>query len=87
VGRCGDNISLVDRDDNILRQTAGRFEDRQQIYQELWRLPEIDSYRVQVCTFTARGKYAGSCVRVDQSLIITGDSDLLPLRVVEDDTL
>jgi glutathionylspermidine amidase/synthetase len=87
VGRCGDNISLVDRDDNILRQTAGRFEDRKQIYQELWRLPEIDSYRVQVCTFTARGKYAGSCVRVDQSLIITGDSDLLPLRVVEDDTL
>ncbi len=87
VGRCGDNVSLVDRHDNLLGETAGRFEDRDQIYQELWRLPEVDGYRVQVSTFTARGKYAGSCVRADRSLIITGESDLRPLRVVEDKAL
>jgi len=87
VGRCGDNVALVDRHDKLLGETAGRFQDRDQIYQELWRLPEIDGYRVQVSTFTARGRYAGSCARVDRSLIITGDSDVLPLRVVADEAM
>ena len=37
--------------------------------------------------YVAQGKYAGSCVRVDQSLVITSHSDLLPLRIVEDENL
>lgn len=87
AGRCGLNISLVDRHDNLLNETDGRFGQQEQIYQELWRLPEIDGYRVQVCAFSVGGSYGGSCVRVDQSLIITTDSDLLPLRVVPDKAL
>ncbi|WP_228730320.1 bifunctional glutathionylspermidine amidase/synthase [Shewanella yunxiaonensis] len=87
AGRCGDNISLVDKHEQQLGQTEGRFAHQQQIYQELWRLPKIDGYRVQVCTFAVGGSYGGSCVRVDDSLIITTDSDLLPLRVVPDDEL
>ncbi len=87
AGRCGLNISLFDRNDNLLKETAGRFEDQDQVYQELWKLPAIDGYRTQVCTFTVQGKYAGSCLRVDKSLVITSKSDVLPLRVVEDDTL
>lgn len=84
AGRCGDNISLVDKNQQQLVQTEGRFAHQNNIYQELWRLPQIDGYRVQVCTFAVGGSYGGSCVRVDDSLIITTDSDVLPLRVVED---
>lgn len=87
AGRCGFNISLFDKHENLLKETSGRFDTQDHVYQELWKLPEIDGYRTQVCTFAVRGKYAGSCVRVDRSLIITRDSELLPLRVVEDNTL
>ncbi len=87
AGRSGFNISLFDKNDNLLKGTGGGFDSQDQIYQELWKLPEIDGYKTQVCTFAVRGRYAGSCVRVDKSLIITRDSELLPLRVVDDDVL
>lgn len=87
AGRCGLNISLIDRHDTVLRETDGRFEEQDQVYQLLWKLPEIEGYRTQVCTFTALGKFAGACVRVDRSLIITQGSDVLPLRVVDDDLM
>jgi glutathionylspermidine amidase/synthetase len=87
VGRCGSNISLIDKNDNLLKETAGQFDDRDQMYQELWKLPVIDGYRTQVCTFTTMGKFAGSCVRVDKSLVITQKSDVFPLRVVDDEDL
>ncbi len=87
AGRCGLNISMFDKHDNLLKETSGKFEQQDQVYQELWKLPDIDGYRTQLCTFSAQGKYAGSCVRVDQSLVITSHSDLLPLRIVEDENL
>ena len=65
-------------------ETEGRFDDRAQIYQAFFELPRIDGLNVQVCTFSVDGVYAGACVRVDPSLVITTDSDLLPLRVVPD---
>jgi len=85
AGRCGYNISLFDRNDQLLKETSGSFDRQDQIYQELWKLPEVDGYRAQICTFAVRGRYAGSCVRVDKSLIITGGSELRPLRVVADE--
>jgi len=87
AGRCGANITLFDRHDRMLGETDGRFEQQEQVYQELWKLPEIEGYRTQVCCFTVQGRYAGGCVRVDPSLIITVDSDLLPLRIVDDNAL
>ena len=87
AGRCGLNISLFDKNNNLLKETTGRFEAQEQVYQELWKLPEIDGYRTQICTFSVQGKFTGSFTRVDQSLVITYDSDLLPLRVVEDESL
>lgn len=87
AGRCGLNIALIDKHENVLNETAGRFGEQDSVFQALWRLPEVARYRVQICTFTARGKYAGSCARVDKSLIITTGSDLMPLRVVDDETL
>lgn len=87
AGRCGDNISLFDKNETLLKETEGRFNHQEQIYQELWKLPNIDGYRTQACTFSVAGKYGGACVRVDKSLIITTASDLLPLRVVADEGL
>ncbi len=84
VGRCGHNISIFDSGDTLLTETAGNFEARDQIYQALFPLPEINGLNVQLCTFTAAGTYAGSCVRVDPSSIITVDSDILPLRIISD---
>jgi glutathionylspermidine amidase/synthetase len=84
VGRCGHNITICDADDNTVSETAGKFDERDQIYQEMFRLPKIDGQNVQLCTFTAAGTYAGACVRVDPSPIITTNSDILPLRIIPD---
>ncbi len=84
AGRCGHNISIVNRRAEVLTETAGQFEHQDTIYQELFALPEIDGLRVQLCAFTAGGSYAGACARVDSSLIITTDSDLMALRVLSD---
>ena len=85
VGRWGANIAIVDRHEDVVAETAGRFEDQNQIYQELFRLPLVDGHNIQIGTFSAGGTYAGSCVRVDRSMIIGYDSDLLPLRIVPDE--
>ena len=84
AGRCGFNISIVDPNNNVLSETVGQFDNQNQIYQELFKLPNIEGFNAQLCTFTAAGTYAGLCVRTDPSLIITTQSDLLPLRVVAD---
>lgn len=82
AGRCGFNISLYDGEDALMEETAGRFSHQDQIFQALWKLPDIEGYRSQVCTFSVAGHYAGSCLRVDPTLVITKDSDLMTLRVI-----
>ena len=47
-------------------------------------MPCIGKYRVQLSTFTAAGRYAGACVRIDESEIINMESENLALRVVPD---
>lgn len=84
VGRCGHNIALFDHNNALIGETAGAFDDREQIVQELFRLPEIGGVNVQVSTFSVAGHFAGAGVRVDASPIITTHSDLPPLRVVDD---
>lgn len=81
VGRCGANIKIIDEHQNTLAQKSGAFENREQIYQQLFALPKIKDSYVQVCTFTAQGNYAGSGTRVDPSMIIGQDSDCLALQV------
>lgn len=85
AGRCGDNISLFDRDNSLLAGTDGRFDHQNHIYQQLWKLPQVGDYRLQVCSFSVDGVYAGACVRADPSLVITTDSDVIPLRILEDE--
>ncbi|MCB1960708.1 MAG: glutathionylspermidine synthase family protein, partial [Rhodocyclaceae bacterium] len=87
AGRCGANISIFDRHAGLVTETDGRFDDQDQIYQAYFPLPRVDGLNVQVCTFSVDGVYAGACVRVDPALVITTGSDLLPLRVVPDDSL
>ncbi|MDH4107317.1 MAG: bifunctional glutathionylspermidine amidase/synthase [Gammaproteobacteria bacterium] len=87
VGRGGSNISMVDRNARVLAETQGKFEAQQQIYQQLHRLPRLGDYYTQVCTFTAGGRYAGSCARVDESPVIRMESDCIALRIVDDEDL
>ncbi len=87
VGRCGHNISLFDAREGLIGETKGQFDDRDQVYQQLFRLPVIGGLHVQVSTFSAAGAYAGAGVRVDRSPIITTMSDLPALRIVEDKEL
>jgi len=84
VGRGGANISIYDCYENLQTETAGQFEDRDQVYQALFALPVVGDYNVQVSTFTAAGRYAGACIRVDESPVINMQSDNLALRVVKD---
>jgi glutathionylspermidine amidase/synthetase len=84
VGRCGANISLFDGDDRLIEETSGRFDSPNQVFQELFSLPVIDGECVQVCTFSAAGTYAGSCLRIDPSRVITSNSDVVALRVLPD---
>ncbi|MGB5346601.1 MAG: glutathionylspermidine synthase family protein, partial [Woeseia sp.] len=84
VGRGGANISLVDKSQAVIAETSGNFDERDSIYQEIWRLPKIGGFHVQVGTFTAGGSYGGAGVRVDRSVVIGMGSDCLPLRVVPD---
>jgi len=85
VGRGGNNIRIVDRDARLIESTDGQFERHANIFQELSRLPVIDGRHIQVCTFSADGTYAGSTVRVESSLIVNEASDLLALRIVDDE--
>ncbi len=87
VGRCGDNISIVDKRENLLEKTGGKFEDRDQIYQELFPLAQLGERYIQISTFIVAGHYAGACVRTDRSSIIRGKSDIWPLRIVNDASL
>ena len=87
VGRCGANIQLVDQELGIIEATDGKFAQQENIYQALFPLPLVDGYYVQVCTFTAAGKYAGSCLRIDRSMIINKDSDCIALRFVTDEEM
>lgn len=84
VGRRGENISLYDENDEVMEETSGRFDSPYQIFQEFFPLPVLEGNNVQICTFTAGGTYAGSCVRIDPSLVISNDSDIVALRVVSD---
>ncbi len=99
AGRCGANISIIDGSSAVMEATTGRFDRQHQVYQELCPLPRCadesgdesggksGGHNVQVCTFSVDGRYAGACVRVDPALVITDQSNLLALRIVDDEAL
>ncbi len=86
AGRCGHNISIVEAGE-VMASTGGNFNHQDVVFQELCKLPNIEGYNLQLCTFTVAGSYAASCVRADQRNVITRDSDVMPLRVIDDDEL
>ena len=87
VGRCGANIKIFDSTNSLVTETEGKFEDRDQIYQEFFRLPVVDNRYSQLCTFSVGGTYAGACIRLDPQPIVVSNSDIVTLRVVEDEDL
>ena len=84
AGRRGDNVKLIGECKSVLDSKDGRFGKQESIYQQLWCLPKVEDQYVQVCTFTVGGHYGGSCLRSDPSLVIMGNSDMQPLRVLSD---
>ncbi len=87
VGRCGENIKMIDSNNDTLEKTAGRFADQNMVYQTLWPLAQIDNFQLQLCTFVVDGYYSASCVRADANQIIRSESDVVPLRIVPDSFL
>ena len=87
VGRGGANISIYDKNERLRAETGGNFDNRNQIFQALFPLPNVGGFNVQVSTFTAAGRYAASCIRVDESPVITMESENLALRVIKDNDL
>jgi glutathionylspermidine amidase/synthetase len=87
VGRGGANISIFDRHHHLRAETGGDFDNRNQVFQQRFALPKRGRYNVQISTFTAAGRYAGACVRVDESDVINMNSENLALRVVKDKAL
>ena len=85
AGRCGSNVSIRDPAQRVIGATGGRFEHQDQIYQAWWPLPGFDGEYVQICTFSVDGWHAGTCLRADPSPVITGASDVPPLRILADD--
>jgi glutathionylspermidine amidase/synthetase len=57
------------------------------VYQQLFALPKVGGYNTQVSIFTAAGRYAGACVRIDESDVINMESENLALRAVKDEEL
>ena len=84
VGRGGNNIRIFDANERLIEATDGQFENRSQIYQQLFPLPVFGANHAQVCTFTAGGSYAGSCVRVSRNMVVDAASDVIALRLVDD---
>lgn len=84
VGRCGANIKIYNGDNSIVHETVGKFEERDTIFQELFKLSNVNGDNVQVQSFSVSGVFAGAGVRTDPSLIVVSGSDLPSLRVISD---
>ena len=84
AGRCGNNIGLISHEDRVLDETSGKFAEQKNIYQQLWCLPEVAGRYIQLCTFTVGGHYGGVCVRSETGLVIKKESDIDPLRILDD---
>lgn len=84
VGRCGANIRIYSKNDQLCAETDGEFDGRDMMYQQLAPLPVVADLNVQLSTFSVAGRYAGACTRTDKSLVIVGKSDCIPLRVIKD---
>ncbi len=84
AGRCGNNIGLISNEERVLDETFGKFAEQKNIYQQLWCLPEVAGRYVQLCAFTVGGHYGGVCVRSETGLVIKKESDIDPLRVIDD---
>jgi glutathionylspermidine amidase/synthetase len=85
VGRCGHNIEMVSDDLKTIQKTSGQFAQQDYIYQALYKLPKVGNLYTQICSFTVNGYFAGICARSDASPIIQSISDILPLRIVDDE--
>ena len=87
-GKGGENIILYNpvtaKGPEVIDSADGRFKNCLCMYQELCKLPVINGEYVQVNAFSVAGHYAGAVVRADKGPIITYESHIVALRVVDD---
>ena len=85
-GRCGENIVFHNHAPFYESEVVenGRLRNNQYVYQELCKLPVINGEYFQVNAFSVAGHYAGAVVRADKGPIITYESHIVALRVVDD---
>ncbi|KAJ3121070.1 hypothetical protein HK098_004039 [Nowakowskiella sp. JEL0407] len=84
TGRAGANVSMFDAQGGLIEKTEGRWDQDQEVYQELAMLPKLDGEYVQFCTWAVGGAYAGTVLRIDKSGIINLQSSVSALRVISD---
>ena len=83
-GRGGENLEMHTAESELVATMDGRFTNNRYVYQELCKLPVINGEYVQVNAFSVAGHYAGAVVRADKGPIITYESHIVALRVVDD---
>ena len=89
-GRGGKSIMLhgpvASSEPEVVESAVGKFIVDQYVYQELCKPPVIDNEYIQVNTFCVAGHYGGTVLRVSKSPIISYESSVDALRVVDDGT-
>ena len=86
-GRGGKNVSLFEpnQKDVAVEATGGRWANDVLVYQELCLLPKLGEAFVQFCTWAIGGRHGGVVVRQGSSAIIGYESDVMPIRLVDDE--
>jgi trypanothione synthetase/amidase len=83
VGRCGRNVSIFDSTGEAVEESAGEFSDRDLVYQELFQLPKRDDYFAILGGWMIGGRYGGTGVREDKTIITNVESPFSAIRVIE----
>ena len=84
-GRGGKNVSLFEPRRQVAAEaTDGRWGSDVLVYQALCLLPKLGDAFVQFCTWAINGQHGGVVVRQGSSAIIGYESDVMPIRLVED---
>jgi glutathionylspermidine synthase len=83
VGRCGANVTVhAPGDTSVLQESAGKFGEREMVYQELFQLPKRDNYFAILGGWMIGAHYGGTGLREDKGIITNVESPFSAIRVL-----
>jgi len=82
VGRCGQNVTVVNPSGSTLEESTGEFNKRLTIYQELYSLPCYNGYYPIIGAWIIGETMTGFGVREDKSRITGVDSPCSACRII-----